>query len=100
LFQTTQTDKSDEFGLEALIKKNSKAFKVRADIINLRTSIAMSKNNQVQYKKTEEDQRRLLAIHEELDFFTRALFDKFKDILAGDAEANDNLKSSIINESK
>ena len=60
----------------------------------------MSKNNQVQYKKTEEDQRRLLAIHEELDFFTRALFDKFKDILAGDAEANDNLKSSIINESK
>ncbi len=59
LFQTNQTDKSDEFGLEALIKKNSKAFKVRADIINLKSSIAMSKNNQTEYKKKPEDQEKV-----------------------------------------
>jgi hypothetical protein len=35
-----------------------------------------------------------------LDIFTRALFDKFKDILATETFNNDNLKNSIVSESK
>lgn len=45
LFNNTQNNENDEFGIEATIKKNSKAYKVRADIISLRSSIAISKNN-------------------------------------------------------
>ena len=63
MFQNATSDKSDEFGLEALIKKNAKAFKVRVDIINLKSSIAVSKNNQTLYKKTDEDKRKLTMVH-------------------------------------
>ena len=45
--------KSEEEDIENIVKKNSKAFKARADIINLRSSIAMAKNNKTKYKASE-----------------------------------------------
>jgi hypothetical protein len=93
LFQNTKVESSDE--LESRIKKNSKAYKVRADIINLRSAIATSKKNLTEYKKTDEDKRVLMSIEEELAFFAKALFDKLKFVL-GDGDSNaDNLKNSI-----
>jgi len=82
LFQNTQTETPDE--LEGTIKKNSKAYKVRADIINLRLIIAISKKNLTEYKKTEEDKRIMMSIQEELAYLSHGLFDKLKFVLGED----------------
>jgi len=55
----------------------------------------MTKNNVTEYKKTDEDKKLLLTIHDELDYYTRNLFDKFKAVLGAEVNSNDNLKSSI-----
>lgn len=48
-------DKEDKNDIEDIVMKNSKAFKVRANIINLRSKIAVSKSSKINYKCTEAD---------------------------------------------
>ena len=76
------------------------SFKVRADIINLRSSIAITKNNLTEYKKTDEDKKIFQLICDELDYCVHGLFDKFNQILGSNAGNNSSLKGSIVSESK
>lgn len=76
------------------------AFKVRADIISLRSAITLTKNNKIAYKSTEEEKKFYQLISDELDYYTKTLFDKFNQILGGNTPGSNNLKDSIISESK
>lgn len=63
----------------------------------MRSNLAISKNSQVKYKATEESQKYLAIIFDELDCITKVIYDKFKDVLFVDSNVNDDLKGSIIN---
>lgn len=47
LFQSNTSEGDEASAIETIVKKNSLAFKVRADIINLRSYIAITKNNMI-----------------------------------------------------
>lgn len=76
------------------------AFKVRADIINLRSSIAITKNNTTEYKKTDEEKKMFQLVCDELDYYVKGILDKFNQILGGNAGGSSSLKESIVSESK
>jgi len=77
------------------VKKHYKVFKVRADIIDLRTDITTAKANKTKYMDTPEDKKKIEDLKAHLNSFTSNLYEKLEQLIVNEGTSS-ALKSSLL----
>lgn len=82
--------------IEDIVKKNSKVFKIRASIINLRSKIAMAKTNKTAYKASVNDESKFEELKVHFKQVVVSFYDKLKELLSHEGGSSSSMKSSLI----